>query len=175
MLDRVEADAGGSPGEVLADAGHCSEEELAALEERGVVAHVALGREGRKVAKIDGERRPATRRMAKRIPRCRSKTLQLNICPAEVDGGAAAGLDQGGDGIPSLRCPGLGEGEGRVGPGVPGAERKAHGDGLGGLKPAVAAAFVPNVENLPVFGDTGSFVVPALLMQTSKNVLGANS
>ena len=33
---RVEADAGGSSREVLADAGHCSEEELAALEERCV-------------------------------------------------------------------------------------------------------------------------------------------
>ena len=67
MLDRVEADAGGSPDEVLADAGYCSEEELAALEERGIVAHVAVGREGRKVAEIDGERRPATRRMAERM------------------------------------------------------------------------------------------------------------
>ena len=67
MLDRVEADAGGSPDEVLADAGHCSEEELAALEERGIMAHVALGREGRRIAEIDGERRPATKRMAGRM------------------------------------------------------------------------------------------------------------
>ena len=60
MLDRVEADAGGSPGEVLADAGHCSKEELAALEERGIAAHVVLGRVGRKVSGIDGERRPTS-------------------------------------------------------------------------------------------------------------------
>jgi len=67
MPDRVEADAGGSPDEVLADAGYCSEEELAALEERGIMAHVALGREGRRLAEIDGERRPATKRMAGRM------------------------------------------------------------------------------------------------------------
>ena len=67
MLDRVEADAGGSPGEVLADAGYCSEEEIAALEARGIEAFVALGREGRKQAAIDGRRRPATRRMAERM------------------------------------------------------------------------------------------------------------
>lgn len=40
------ADAAGSPGEVLPDAGCCSEEKLAAPEERGIVAHVAfIGRE----------------------------------------------------------------------------------------------------------------------------------
>ena len=49
---------------ILADAGYCNEEELAGLEERGIMAHVALGREGRKLAEIDGERRPATRWMA---------------------------------------------------------------------------------------------------------------
>ena len=52
---------------MLADAGYCNEEELAALEERGVVAHVALGREGRRIAEIDGDRRPATKRMAGRM------------------------------------------------------------------------------------------------------------
>ena len=66
MLDRVEADVGGSPDEVLADAGYCSEEELAVLEARGILAHVALGREGWKLAEIDGERGPATERMAGR-------------------------------------------------------------------------------------------------------------
>ena len=56
------------PGDqVLADAGYCSEEELAALEERGVVDHVALGCEGRKVAEIEGERHPAMLRMAGRM------------------------------------------------------------------------------------------------------------
>ena len=73
MLDRVEADAGGSPEEVLADAGYCSEEELAALEVRGIMAHVALGREGRKLAEIYGERRPATKRMAGRMASAEGK------------------------------------------------------------------------------------------------------
>ena len=63
-----------------------------------------------------------------------------------VDGGGAARLDQAGDGVPPLRRPGLGEGEGRVGPGVPGVERKAHGDGPGGLKPAEVATFGPGMR-----------------------------
>ena len=67
MLNRVEADTGGLPDEVLADAGLCSEKELAELEERGVAAHAAMGREGRKLAEIDREHRPATRRMAGRM------------------------------------------------------------------------------------------------------------
>ena len=73
MVERVEATTGGSPGEVLADAGYCSEEALVSLEERGVMAHVAVGREGRKTAEIDGTRRPATRRMAERMASAEGK------------------------------------------------------------------------------------------------------
>ena len=57
----------------MADAGHCSEEALVSLEERGVMAHVAVGREGHKTAKIDGRRRPATRRMAERMASAEGK------------------------------------------------------------------------------------------------------
>ena len=74
MVDRVEETTDVTPGEVLADAGYCSEEALASLEERGVVAHVALGREGRRVADIDATRRPATRRMADRMATPEGKT-----------------------------------------------------------------------------------------------------
>ena len=42
-----------APGEALDDAGHFSEEELAALEERGVAVHAALGSEGLKISEID--------------------------------------------------------------------------------------------------------------------------
>ena len=74
MVDRVEEATDHTPGEVLADAGYCSEEALASLEERGVVAHVALGREGRRVADVDATRRPATRRMADRMATPEGKT-----------------------------------------------------------------------------------------------------
>ena len=68
------------------------------------------------------------------------------LCSAEVDGGGAARLDQGGVGLPPLRRPGPREGEGRVGPGVPGAECEAHGGGPGGLNPVGVAAFDPGMR-----------------------------
>ena len=51
----------------LADAGYCNEADLAALEARGIRGHVALGREGRKHAAIDRDRRPATHRMEEHL------------------------------------------------------------------------------------------------------------
>ena len=55
MVDEVENSAGDSPKTVLADAGYASEEELAALENRGITGYVALGREGRSAVKEDAE------------------------------------------------------------------------------------------------------------------------
>ena len=63
MLDAAAATAGRMPGEVLADAGYCNETDLVELETRNVRGHVALGREGRKHASVDRDRRPATHRM----------------------------------------------------------------------------------------------------------------
>ena len=45
MLERIEANTGALPREMSADAGYCSEENLALLEERGVRAYVATGRQ----------------------------------------------------------------------------------------------------------------------------------
>ena len=66
LLDDVEATHGERPATVLADAGYCNERDLAALEERGVDGHVALGREGRRVA-VDAGKHPATARMAEKL------------------------------------------------------------------------------------------------------------
>ena len=57
MVDAAAATGGRMPAEVLADAGYCNEADLAALEARGIRGHVALGREGRKHAAIDRDRR----------------------------------------------------------------------------------------------------------------------
>ena len=65
MVDAAAATGGQMPAEVLADAGYCNEAGLAALEARGIRGHVALGREGRKHAAINRDRRPATHRMGK--------------------------------------------------------------------------------------------------------------
>lgn len=45
MLAQIEANTGDLPREMSADAGYCSEENLALLEERGVRAYVATGRQ----------------------------------------------------------------------------------------------------------------------------------
>ena len=58
---------GETPGEVLADSGYSNEEDLAALEARGIDGYVALGREGRAAGEPDPEKLPATARMAKRL------------------------------------------------------------------------------------------------------------
>ena len=57
MVDAAAATGGRMPAEVLADAGYCNEADLAALEARGIRGHVARGREGRKHAAIDRDRR----------------------------------------------------------------------------------------------------------------------
>ena len=45
MLDQVRANTGRHPRRLLADAGYCSDDNLAALEARGIDAYIALGRD----------------------------------------------------------------------------------------------------------------------------------
>ena len=45
VLDQIQANTGSKPEQVSADAGYCSEENLAALEERKIDAYVATGRQ----------------------------------------------------------------------------------------------------------------------------------
>ena len=52
---------------MLADAGYCNEDDLEALEARGVDAYVALGREGRRAVAVDAARHPAKARMAEKL------------------------------------------------------------------------------------------------------------
>lgn len=64
MLDAAAARVGRMPEEVLADAGYCNEADLAALEAWNIRGRLALGREDRKNAAVDRNRRPVTHRMA---------------------------------------------------------------------------------------------------------------
>ena len=66
-VDEVSGRCGETPGQVLADAGYCNEEDLAALEARGIDGYVALGREGKGAGKPDPEKQPARARMAKKL------------------------------------------------------------------------------------------------------------
>ena len=67
LVDEVEATHGERPETVLADAGYCNEDDLEALEARGVDGYVALGREGRRAVAVDAARHPAKARMAEKL------------------------------------------------------------------------------------------------------------
>jgi len=67
MVDEAERIGGGKAGEVLADTGYCNEADLARMEERGVDAHVAVGREKGKARAVNAETLPATARMAAKL------------------------------------------------------------------------------------------------------------
>jgi hypothetical protein len=45
LVDQIKANTGRSPRRLLADAGYCSEDNLTALEERGIDAYIAVGRD----------------------------------------------------------------------------------------------------------------------------------
>jgi hypothetical protein len=73
MLAQIEANTGERPAELSADAGYCSEENLALLERRGVRAYVATGRQRHGAAAAtdeDGKRNgPLARSMRARLRR----------------------------------------------------------------------------------------------------------
>ena len=66
LLDGINETFGVEPAVVLADAGYCNEPDLLELENRGIDAHAALGREGR-MAVDPAARLPATRRMGEKL------------------------------------------------------------------------------------------------------------
>ena len=67
LLDEVSETFGVEPQVVLADAGYCNEADLVALEERGIDAHIALGREGKARVAVDPDTRAATHRMGEKL------------------------------------------------------------------------------------------------------------
>ena len=67
LLEEVEETCGKRPATVLADAGYCNEADLKTLEERGVDAYVALGREGKRAIAADAAKHPAKARMAEKL------------------------------------------------------------------------------------------------------------
>ena len=69
MLDEINETFGVEPAVVLADAGYCNEPDLLELEDRGIDAHVALGREGKSQVAVDPARLPATHRMGEKLAR----------------------------------------------------------------------------------------------------------
>ena len=73
MLDEVSATFEVEPEVVLADAGYCNEADFVALEQRGIDAHIALGREGKAKVAVDPDIRPATHRMGEKLASAKGK------------------------------------------------------------------------------------------------------
>ncbi|HEX8954771.1 MAG TPA: IS1182 family transposase [Burkholderiaceae bacterium] len=67
VLAAVQRDAGANPKQVLADAGYRSEATFEQLREHAAELIVALGREGKKDAKIDASKRPLCAAMAEKF------------------------------------------------------------------------------------------------------------
>ena len=73
LLDEVSETFEVEPEVVLADAGYCNEADLVALEERGIDAHIALGREGKAKVAVDRDTRAATHRMGEKLASAKGK------------------------------------------------------------------------------------------------------
>jgi hypothetical protein len=65
MIDQAQCNTGLTPQMTLADTGYAYEAGLRELEERGLAACVALGREHKTQRRVLAERKPATARMAR--------------------------------------------------------------------------------------------------------------
>ena len=81
MLDEINETFGVEPAVVLADAGYCNEPDLLELEDRGIDAHVALGREGKSQVAVDPARLPATHRMGEKLASPAGKARYRNTRP----------------------------------------------------------------------------------------------
>jgi IS5 family transposase len=88
MIEAVRNNLGELPKQILADSGYRSEQAFAELEEQGVKALVALGREGKNPAAIDPESYPASARMAQRLatPEGKAQYRRRKVIPEPVFG-----------------------------------------------------------------------------------------
>ena len=88
MVEAIKENVGRLPKEVLADAGYRSEQAFATLEQIGVNALVALGREGKEQITIDPKSYPASVRMAERLatPEGKAQYRRRKVIPEPVFG-----------------------------------------------------------------------------------------
>ena len=88
LVEAVEKNVGELPKTVLADSGYRSEEAFGMLEQKGVEALVALGRERKSEPTIDVQHYPATARMAERLATARGQVLyrRRKVIPEPVFG-----------------------------------------------------------------------------------------
>jgi hypothetical protein len=88
LVEAVQENLGELPKTVLADSGYRSEDAFVVLEQKGVEALVALGREGKDRSAIVHQRYPATVRMAERLATADGRALyrRRKVIPEPVFG-----------------------------------------------------------------------------------------
>jgi hypothetical protein len=82
MVDAVEAMAGAQPKEVSADAGYCSQDNLAGIEKRGVKGYVATGRHKHGATSATGRR---AKRRGTRVAVMATITRRATGAAAQID------------------------------------------------------------------------------------------
>jgi len=88
LVEAVEKNLGELPKTVLADSGYRSEQAFVVLEQKGVQALVALGRERKDQPPVDAQHYPATARMAERLTTAQGQAMyrRRKVIPEPVFG-----------------------------------------------------------------------------------------
>jgi transposase len=88
MIDQAQGNTELTPQMTLADTGYAHEAGLRELEERGLAACMALGREDKRQRAVNAQRKPATARMARRLrtPEGRAHYRRRKAIPEPVFG-----------------------------------------------------------------------------------------
>ena len=125
LLDEVREKFGVQPEKVLADAGYCNERDLSELEARGIDGYMATGREGSDPGPASEPCDAPHGEEAGHLGGTQAvRATQMAV-------GSPPWLDQGSPGIPTIPCPGLGQGARGMGLGVPGVEPQASANPCG--------------------------------------------
>ena len=97
MVDAVEANMGRKPEQVSADAGYCSDANLAAMEERAIDAYIAAGR-----AKHPTDGEGGSKRVADMREKIKAGGHAEPLSPAQAIARAGVRADQAGPRLPSV-------------------------------------------------------------------------
>ena len=119
MVDAVEANTGRKPVEISVDAGYCSDDNLEALERRGIRRYIATGRRSGRAPQKDGG---AGVGADGATSSSRAVIVAVIDCASNCRAGVRA--DQAGRGLSAVPSNArAGQGRPRVGPGLPRPQR----------------------------------------------------
>ena len=114
MVDAVEANMGRKPEQVSADAGYCSDANLAAMEERAIDAYIAAGR-----AKHPTDGEGGSKRVVGHAREDQGRRTHHPLSTAQATARAGVRADQAGPRLPSVPDARARQGRPRMGPRLP--------------------------------------------------------